>query len=68
MKLVNAKPSPFGRKVAIAMKEKSIPFEMMFDVPWSDSTCVPQYSPLEQLPLLVTDDSENVYDSMYILE
>lgn len=68
MKLVNSTPSAFGRKVAIALKEKSIPFEMVFDVPWNDRTCVPQFSPLEQLPILVTDEGENVYDSMYILE
>lgn len=68
MKLVNATPSAFGRKVAIAMMEKSIPFEQVMDVPWNDKTIVPQYSPLEQLPILVTDEGENVYDSMYILE
>ena len=68
MKLVNSTPSAFGRKVAIALKEKQIPFEQVFDVPWNDRTIVPQHSPLEQLPILVTDDGENVYDSMYIVE
>ncbi|MGQ0698842.1 MAG: glutathione S-transferase N-terminal domain-containing protein [Panacagrimonas sp.] len=68
MKLVNSTPSAFGRKVAIALKEKKIPFEMVFDVPWNDKTIVPQHSPLEQLPILVTDSGENVFDSMYILE
>lgn len=68
MKLVNSTPSAFGRKVAIALKEKKIPFEMVMDVPWNDKTIVPQHSPLEQLPILVTDSGENVFDSMYILE
>lgn len=68
MKLVNSTPSAFGRKVAIAMKEKRIPFEMVFDVPWDDKTIVPQHSPLQQLPILVTDKGENIYDSMYICE
>lgn len=68
MKLVNSTPSAFGRKVAIALKEKDIPFEMVFDVPWNDQSVVPQYSPLQQLPILVTDSSENVYDSMFICE
>lgn len=68
MKLVNSTPSAFGRKVAIALKEKSIPFEMVMDVPWNDKTIVPRHSPLEQLPILVTDAGENIYDSMYILE
>jgi glutathione S-transferase len=68
MKLVNSTPSAFGRKVAIAMKEKKIPFEMVFDVPWNDKSIVPQYSPLQQLPILVTDKGENIYDSMFICE
>lgn len=68
MKLVNSTPSAFGRKVAIALKEKRIPFEMVFDVPWNDQTIVPQHSPLEQLPILITDAGENIYDSMYICE
>ena len=68
MKLVNSTPSAFGRKVAIALKEKNIPFQMVMDVPWNDKTIVPQHSPLEQLPILVTDTGDNIYDSMYILE
>ena len=68
MKLVNSTPSAFGRKVAIALKEKQIPFEMVFDVPWNDQTVVPQYSPLQQLPILITERGENVYDSMFICE
>ncbi|MGH8517973.1 MAG: glutathione S-transferase N-terminal domain-containing protein [Panacagrimonas sp.] len=68
MKLINSTPSAFGRKVAIALKEKRIAFEMVLDVPWNDQTIVPQHSPLQQLPILVTDSGENVYDSMYICE
>lgn len=68
MKLINATPSPYGRKVAIALKEKSIPYEVQYDVPWHDGTCTPQYSPFQQLPILITDAGKNVYDSTYILE
>lgn len=68
MKLINSVTSAFGRKIAIALKEKDIPFEMVWDIPWNDQTIVPQYSPLEQLPILVTDDGEHVYDSMYIVD
>lgn len=68
MKLVNSTPSAFGRKVAIALKEKNLAFEMVMDVPWNSQTIVPQHSPLEQLPILITDQGENIYDSMYILE
>ena len=68
MKLINAKASPFGRKVAIALIEKGIPFEMIFDEPWSDQTCTPQYNPLEQLPILIADNGEIAFDSTFILE
>ncbi|WP_156679316.1 glutathione S-transferase N-terminal domain-containing protein [Sphingomonas profundi] len=66
--LINARPSPFGRKVAIVLHEKHIVFDVHYDVPWGDRTCTPEYSPLEQLPILVTDEKEVVYDSSYIVE
>ena len=66
--LINARPSPFGRKVAIVMHEKGIGFDVVFDVPWGDGTCTPQYSPLEQLPILITEQGEYIYDSAYILD
>lgn len=68
MKLINARPSPFGRKVAIAMLEKGIPFEVQWDIPWHADTTVPAFNPLEQLPILVTPSGESVYESSYILE
>ncbi len=68
MKLINATPSPYGRKVAIAMKEKGIAYEVQYDIPWIASTIVPEYSPLQQLPILITDDGKNIYDSSYILD
>lgn len=66
--LINAGPSPFGRKVAIAMREKGIAYDVRLDVPWGDETCTPQYSPLEQLPILITEQDEYIYDSAYILD
>lgn len=66
--LINAPPSPYGRKVAIALIEKQLPYEVIYDLPWGDGTCTPEYSPLEQLPILVCPDGKRVYDSTYILE
>jgi glutathione S-transferase len=66
--LINARPSPFGRKVAIAMIEKGIAYNVRYDVPWGKQTCTPEFSPLQQLPILVTEQGENIYDSTYILE
>ena len=68
MKLINALSSPYGRKVAIALREKGIPHEVQYDVPWGENTCTPLYSPLEQLPILILDTGATVYDSSYILD
>ncbi|MGQ2942480.1 MAG: glutathione S-transferase N-terminal domain-containing protein [Blastomonas fulva] len=66
--LINARLSPFGRKIAIALIEKGLDFTVVYDVPWGESTITPEYSPLEQLPILISADGEKVYDSTFILE
>jgi len=68
MRLINAKPSPYGRKVAIALIEKNISYDVTYDMPWGEGSCTPQYSPLEQLPILILDNGERVYDSSFILD
>lgn len=68
MKLINARPSPFGRKVAIALREKGLPFETVWDAPWRETTVVANYNPLAQLPILIADDGEIAYESTYLLE
>ncbi len=68
IRLINARPSPYGRKAAIALIEKQIPYDVTYDMPWGDGTCTPQYSPLEQLPILILDSGETVYDSSFILD
>jgi glutathione S-transferase len=67
LRLINAKPSPFGRKVVIALQEKGIAFEQEWDIPWHTDTCVGRWNPLQQLPILITP-TETVYESSYILE
>lgn len=66
--LINARPSPFGRKVAIVLREKGLSYDVHYDVPWGDATCTPEFSPLEQLPILITEGKEHIYDSAYILD
>ena len=68
MRLINAPPSPFGRKVAIALHEKNLPFETQWDEPWGEATITGEYNPLAQLPILITDDGEVLYESTYLLE
>lgn len=66
--LINARPSPYGRKVAISLLEKALPYEVQYDRPWNEGTCTPEYNPIEQLPILITEQGESVYDSPFILE
>ena len=67
-KLISATPSPYARKVRIALAEKGVPFELVTEVPWDRTTSTPKYNPLEKLPVLVLDDGSAVYESDYILE
>ena len=50
-KLMSATPSPYARKVRIALQEKGLPFELVTEVPWDSTTSTPQYNPLEKLPV-----------------
>lgn len=67
-RLVNARPSPFGRRIAIALREKGLDYDVIYDVPWGPDTCTPDYSPFQQLPILITPDGDYIYDSTFILE
>ena len=67
-RLISATPSPYARKVRIALAEKGIPFELATEVPWDGTTATPAYNPLEKLPVLVLPDGRGIYESRYILE
>ena len=68
MKLISATPSPYARKVRIALAEKGLPFELVTEVPWNEDTRTPLHNPLEKLPILLLDDGTSIYESHYILE
>lgn len=68
MKLLSATPSPYARKVRIALHEKGIPFELLTEVPWNAGASAPQYNPLGKIPVLILDDGECYYESRFILE
>jgi glutathione S-transferase len=68
MKLISATPSPYARKVRIALAEKGLAFELVTEVPWNVTTVTPLYNPLEKLPILILEDGTSVYESSYILE
>ncbi len=66
--LISARPSPYARKVRIALAEKAIPFVLQTEVPWDSTTVTPRYNPLEKLPVLILPDGSAVYESHFILE
>jgi glutathione S-transferase len=66
--LISATPSPYARKVRIALIEKGIPFTLQTEVPWHGTTATPAYNPLEKLPVLVLADGTGIYESRFILE
>ena len=68
MKLLSAAPSPYSRKVRIALHEKGIPFELVTEVPWNTGATAPRYNPLGKIPVLILDDGECYYESRFILE
>ena len=67
-KLISATPSPYARKVRIALAEKGIPFELVTEVPWDRTTSTPRYNPLEKLPVLIGEDGTSWYELRFILE
>jgi len=67
-KLISATPSPYARKVRIALIEKGLPFELLTEVPWHSTTATPRHNPLEKLPVLLLENGDSVYESSYILQ
>lgn len=67
-RLISATPSPYARKVRIALAEKGVPFELATEVPWNSDTETPRWNPLEKVPVLIADDGTSVFESRYVLE
>lgn len=67
-RLISATPSPYARKVRIQLAEKSIPFQLVTEVPWDNDTKTPEFNPLEKLPVLICDNGETVYELRFVNE
>ena len=68
MILISATPSPFARKVRISMIEKGIPYTVQNEVPWHADSITSRYNPLEQLPILIPEDGDPVFESTYLMD
>jgi glutathione S-transferase len=54
--------------VRIVLAEKSIPFDLVIDIPWNADTEVPKFNPLGKIPVLVRDGGDTLFDSRVIVE
>ncbi len=68
MKLLGSPRSPFARKAHVAMLEKQVACEYVFDSPSAAGSQVPVHNPLGKIPVLVRDDGRALYDSVVIVE
>lgn len=68
LQLISAAPSPYARKVRIALVEKNIPFELLTEVPWDQGAKTALHNPLAKLPVLLLEDGSSIYDSRFILD
>jgi glutathione S-transferase len=69
VKLYFAKASPFARKVRVLVAEKGIVgIEEVELSPWARPAELVAANPLSQVPTLVTDAGEPLYDSLVICE
>jgi len=66
--LLSASPSPFARKVRIALHEKSIPFTLRTEVPWDNDAAAQRINPLGKIPVLLLPDGTRYYESAFIIE
>ena len=68
LRLISATPSPYARKVRIALVEKNIPFELITEVPWNQGAITEQHNPLAKVPVLILEDGSSIFDSRFILD
>ena len=68
MKLIIAKPSPYARKVRVALLEKRLDCEIVVDNPWLAGPAIASVNPLGKVPALIRDDGGVVHDSKVIIE
>ncbi len=67
MKLLGSLTSPFVRKVRIVMTEKRLDYQLELIDVWADEDIL-KSNPLGQVPCLVMDGAEAIFDSRVIVE
>jgi len=68
MQLIIAKPSPFARKVRIALREKDVSYEEVVSNPWNADALAPTHNPLGKVPVLLLKGGRAIYESHVIMD
>ena len=68
MKLIGSLTSPYVRKVRITLAEKKIDAKWEEENVWAETTQIARSNPLGNVPCLVLDDGEALFDSRVIVE
>ncbi|MEA9389954.1 glutathione S-transferase [Acerihabitans sp. TG2] len=66
MKLLGSYTSPYVRKISVILLEKGIAFDLVNASPWADDVHVVAVNPLGKVPVLITSQGENYFDSPII--
>lgn len=68
MQLIGSLTSPFVRKVRVVLAEKKLDCDFVLDDPWAEDTQLSSSNPLGQVPCLIMDGGEAIFDSRVIVE
>jgi glutathione S-transferase len=68
MKLIGSAASPFVRKVRVVLAEKRLDYQFVIEDVWSGATTIGTSNPLGQVPCLVMEAGEAMFDSRVIVE
>jgi glutathione S-transferase len=68
MKLLGSTSSPYVRKVRVVMAEKKLEYIFVTEDVWSADTAISQSNPLGEVPCLVMEGAEALFDSRVIVE
>jgi len=68
MKLIGSLTSPFVRKVRVVLAEKKLDYKFEVEDVWAADTRISDANPLGQVPCLVMEGGEAIFDSRVIVE
>lgn len=68
MKLLGSHDSPYVRKVRVVMAEKKLDYAFATEDVWAEDTKISESNPLGQVPCLLMEGADALFDSRVIVE